>query len=102
MACVPEDPDGKLLFCRHSLAQFSRVDSSTVPSVYRIKTVVMENGERLPTLLDDTTGLPVFEPMAYILSEARARGLAANTITAQLAAIEFLLIHAAESTSLSE
>jgi integrase len=65
-----------------------------VPSFYRIKTVVMENGERLPMLLDGTTGLPVFEPMAYILSEARARGLAANTITAQLAAIEFLLIYA--------
>jgi hypothetical protein len=56
--------------------------------------IVMESGERLPALLDDATGLPLFQPMAYVLSEVRARGRAANTIIAHLAAIELLLVHA--------
>jgi hypothetical protein len=56
--------------------------------------IVMESGERLPALLDGATGLPIFQPMAYVLSEVRARGRAANTIIAHLSAIELLLVHA--------
>ena len=41
----------------------------------------MENEERLPALLDGATGFPLFDPMAYTLSEAR--GMAANTISAE-------------------
>jgi integrase len=54
----------------------------------------MENGERLPALLEDATGIPLFDPMAYVLSEVRAKSRAANTIFAHLAAIELLLVHA--------
>jgi integrase len=55
---------------------------------------VLGNGERLPALLNAATGMPLFEPMAYILTQVRVKGAAANTITAHLSAIEILLVHA--------
>ncbi|WP_189047925.1 tyrosine-type recombinase/integrase [Aliidongia dinghuensis] len=47
----------------------------------------------MPTLLNAATGMPLFEPMAYILTQVRATAAAANTITAHLSAIAILLIH---------
>lgn len=74
-----------------------------MPSPYRHRVIVMESGERLPALLDDATGLPLFDSMAYVLSEVRAKGRAANTITSHLAAIELLLVHcSANSIDLAE
>lgn len=60
---------------------------------YRIKTVVAENGERLSLLLDDVTGVPLFKPTAYILTEVRMRNRAGNTVKSHLVAIEAMLIH---------
>jgi integrase len=45
-------------------------------------------------LLDDATGIPLFDPTDYSLTQVRGRGRAANTVAAHLAAIELLLIQA--------
>jgi integrase len=50
---------------------------------YRVKTVVLSSGERLPMLLG-SDGSPLFEPTVYSLVELRARNRAANTIEACL------------------
>ena len=46
---------------------------------YRVKTIVLTSGERLPVLLD-RDGEPMFDPTAFVLTEVRGRNLAANTI----------------------
>lgn len=55
-------------------------------SGYRVKTVVLSSGERLPVLLD-REGLPMFEPTVFALTEVRGRNLAANTIGGVLRAV---------------
>jgi len=55
-------------------------------SGYKVKTVVSVNGERLPTLVG-SDGLPLFEPMLFVLTEIRAKNRAANTIANSLRAI---------------
>jgi integrase len=53
---------------------------------YRVKTVVLSNGERLPMLVD-ACGQPVFEPTVYSLTELRVRNRATNTIDNTLRAL---------------
>lgn len=48
-------------------------------SNYRVKTVVLSSGERLPVLLD-RDGQPMFAPTVFALTEVRGKNLAANTI----------------------
>lgn len=48
-------------------------------SGYRVKTVVLTSGERLPVLLD-REGRPMFAPTVFALTEVRGKNLAANTI----------------------
>ena len=48
-------------------------------SGYRVKTVVLSSGERLPVLLD-RDGQPMFAPTVFALTEVRGKNLAANTI----------------------
>lgn len=48
-------------------------------SVYRVKTVVLTSGERLPVLLD-REGQPMFSPTVFALTEVRGKNLAANTL----------------------
>ena len=50
-------------------------------------------GERLPLLLDRDSGVPLFDPTVYVLTEVRARNRAANTIQQQLVGIECLLLY---------
>ena len=47
---------------------------------YRVKTIRLESGERLPMLLSRETGLPLWNPTLFILTELRATSLAANTL----------------------
>lgn len=49
-------------------------------------------GERLPILLDRDSGMPLFDPTIYALTEVRARNRAANTIQQHLVGIECLLL----------
>lgn len=37
---------------------------------YRVKTVVLSSGERLPVLLD-RDGMPMFDPVVFALTEVR-------------------------------
>lgn len=46
---------------------------------YHVRTVTLSSGERLPVLLD-RNGLPMFDPTIFVLTEARGRNLASNTI----------------------
>jgi integrase len=46
---------------------------------YRVRTVVLTSGERLPVLLG-RDGQPMFEPTVFALTEVRGKNLAANTI----------------------
>lgn len=48
-------------------------------SGYRVKTVVLTSGERLPVLLD-RDGQPMFAPTVFALTEVRGKNLAANTV----------------------
>jgi len=51
-----------------------------LPNPFRVKTLRLSNGERLPLILDTRTGKPLFGPLSYSLHHLRARGYAANTI----------------------
>lgn len=58
---------------------------------YRVKSIVMSSGERLPILLGQN-GLPMFEPTIFSLSEVRARNRASNTIDSYLRSVMVLLL----------
>lgn len=47
---------------------------------YRVRNLVCESGERLPLLLDGTTGAPLFEPTLFVLTELRALNRASATL----------------------
>lgn len=59
---------------------------------YRIKTVVCQNGERLPLLIDSATGVPLFDVTVYILTKVRGKHRAARTIEQVLRAIKVFLL----------
>ncbi len=54
---------------------------------YRVKNLVCESGERLPLLLDGTTGAPLFEPTLFVLTELRALNRASATLAQATRAI---------------
>lgn len=56
-------------------------------SRYSVRIVVLESGERLPLLVDCETGIPLFEPTIYALTELRARSRASATIEQALRAV---------------
>lgn len=58
---------------------------------YRVKTIVMSSGERLPVLLGQD-GLPMFEPTIFSLSEVRSRNRASNTIDSYLRSVMVFLL----------
>lgn len=49
-------------------------------TLYRIKTIVMEDGERLPMLLESNTNIPDYWITLYTLTQLRSKALAVNTI----------------------
>ncbi len=53
---------------------------------YRVKTILLTSGERLPILLD-RNGMPMFAPTVFALTEVRGRNLAANTISIVLRSV---------------
>lgn len=60
-------------------------------SSYKVSTIMLSSGERLPLLLG-MNGLPVFEPTVFSLSEIRARNRASNTIESYLRSVMVLLL----------
>ena len=51
-----------------------------MPNHYVVKTLMLSNGERLPVLIDQEDGMPLFAPTVYSVTEVRARNRAYNTI----------------------
>ncbi|OYY94428.1 MAG: hypothetical protein B7Y41_06220 [Hydrogenophilales bacterium 28-61-23] len=62
---------------------------------YRVTTLKMTSGERLP-ILRDGNGLPMFKPTVYALTELRARNLASNTLNQALRSIMVLHLFLSE------
>lgn len=54
---------------------------------YRVKSLVCESGERLPLLVDAASGLPLFEPTLFVLTELRALNRASATLAQATRAI---------------
>lgn len=59
---------------------------------YIVTIVVLQSGERLPMLRSRASGIPLFEPMLYALTELRARSRAAATIQQALRAVMTLYL----------
>lgn len=47
---------------------------------YQVRTIRLESGERLPLLLSEETGVPVWDVTLFILTALRSTSLATNTI----------------------
>lgn len=50
------------------------------PQALAVRNLVLASGERLPVLVDRTNGIPDFDATLYILTQLRARNLAASTL----------------------
>lgn len=61
-------------------------------SHFRVKTVRTASGERLPTLIDRATGLPVFDSVLWVVSCLRNRNYASQTISQALRSLVVLYI----------
>lgn len=53
-----------------------------------VKNIVFESGERFPLLVDRRTGIPLFDPTVFTLTEFRARNRASATIEQVLRALK--------------
>lgn len=51
----------------------------TISAGYRVKTLMLASGERLPVLVDGA-GQPLFDPTIFALTQVRGKALASNTI----------------------
>lgn len=59
---------------------------------YAVKTVVTSTGERLPVLCSAATGLPLFHPTVWALTELRATNRSTSTIQQALRGVMVLLL----------
>jgi hypothetical protein len=59
---------------------------------YTVRITVFESGERFPLLLDARTGVPLFDPTVFVISEFRARNRASATIEQVLRALKVFLL----------
>ena len=58
---------------------------------YKIKTIVMSDGERLPMLIESNTGIPDYWITLYSITQLRSRGLAVKTIEQTLQHLKLLM-----------
>lgn len=59
---------------------------------YTVRNPIFESGERLPLLVDVRTGVPLFDPTVFVLSEFRARNRASATIEQVLRSLKVFLL----------
>ncbi|OWY27786.1 tyrosine-type recombinase/integrase [Herbaspirillum robiniae] len=59
---------------------------------YTVRTSVFESGERFPILVEVGTGMPLFDPTVFTLTEYRARNRASATIEQVLRAVKVFLL----------
>jgi integrase len=57
---------------------------------FAVKTTVLPSGERLPLLCSRSTGIPLFDPTVWSISELRARNLSSSTLRQALRAVMVL------------
>jgi integrase len=57
---------------------------------FAVRHTLLPSGERLPMLLSRTTGIPLFEPTVWSISELRARNLSSSTLQQALRAVMVL------------
>lgn len=57
---------------------------------YKLRTVVLESGERLPMLIRRRDGLPLYEPNLFALTVMRAKNRASSTLEQALRAVMVL------------
>jgi integrase len=57
---------------------------------FAVKTTVLPSGERLPLLCSRSTGIPLFDPTVWSISELRARNLSSSTLKQALRAVMVL------------
>lgn len=60
---------------------------------YRIKTIVFPSGERMPLLLNRSTGVPCFDSNMFVLATARNCGKSTSTMQQMLRAISVLQVY---------
>lgn len=58
---------------------------------YFIRLAIFASGERFPLLVERESGIPIFDPTIYCVSELRARNKATNTIDQALRSIMILM-----------
>jgi hypothetical protein len=58
---------------------------------YRPQNLKLQSGEQFPVLLDSATGVPLWNPTLFILTELRARNRAAATL--QQATRALMVVH---------
>jgi integrase len=61
-------------------------------SQFSVRTVVFENGERMPVLVNADTGMPVFDACVYASTEIRPKSGSSATLEQALRSIQLLLI----------
>lgn len=59
---------------------------------YAVKNIVFESGERFSLLVDRRTGMPLFDPTVFTLTEFRARNWASATIEQVLRALKVFVL----------
>ncbi|NIF55524.1 site-specific integrase [Burkholderia sp. Ax-1724] len=59
---------------------------------YAVKNIVFESGERFPLLVNLCTGIPLFDPTVFTLTEFRARNRASATIEQVLRALKVFVL----------
>ena len=57
-----------------------------------VHTTRLATGERLPLLVDTSTGVPLFAPTVFAVTQLRARHRAAGTITQALHSVRVFLM----------
>lgn len=58
-------------------------------SLYRVRNVRFESGERFPLLVNVSDGMPLFDPCVFLVSEVRSAGCQFNTLKMVIRAIKF-------------
>lgn len=61
-------------------------------SPFCVRTILTSSGERLPVLLFRQSGIPLFDPIVWSVTELRSRHVASNTILQALRSLIFLYI----------
>lgn len=61
-----------------------------MPGAYRIRLIVLDDGERLPMLVYAATGIPVFDACVYVVTTVRPRSGSEATIEQALRGVQLL------------